>query len=51
MAAIGGTTRDNIAEVVAGGTDSVSVMNPVVGADDPGETACGIVLDLEVNSE
>jgi thiamine-phosphate pyrophosphorylase len=51
LVAIGGINRDNVAEVIAAGADSVSVISAVVSANDPEEAARQIVDRLEVNSE
>jgi len=47
LVAIGGITRDNAAEVMAAGADSVAVISAVLHADDPEEAARQIVDRLE----
>ncbi len=47
VVAIGGITRDNAAEVMAAGADSVAVISAVLQADDPEEAARQIVDRLE----
>ena len=48
LVAIGGITRDNAAEVIDSGADSVAVIRAVVSAESPGEAAREIVAELEV---
>ena len=47
LVAIGGITRDNAAEAMAAGADSVAVISAVLHADDPEEAARQIVDRLE----
>ncbi len=47
LVAIGGITRDNAAEVIAAGADSVAVINAVLGAEAPEEAARQIVAKLK----
>ena len=49
LVAIGGINKDNLAEVIAAGADSVSVISAVVVADDPEEAAREMVRKFEVN--
>ena len=47
IVAIGGITRDNAAEVMAAGADSVAVISAVLGAESPEEAARQIADNLE----
>jgi len=47
LVAIGGITRDNAAEVMAAGADSVAVISAVLGADNVEDAARQIVARLE----
>ncbi len=51
LVAIGGITKDNAAEVITAGADSVAVISNIVGAEAPEEAARQIVTRLEVQSE
>jgi len=48
LVAIGGITRQNVAEVTAAGADSVAVISAVLGADSPEEASRQIIAGLEV---
>ncbi len=48
LVAIGGITKDNAAEVIAAGADSVAVINAVLGAESPEEAARQIAGIFEV---
>jgi len=48
LVAIGGITRDNTAEVLAAGADSVAVISAVLGAESPEEAAQHIAARFEV---
>ena len=47
LVAIGGITRDNVAEVMAAGADAVAVISAVLGADSPEAAAREIVKRIE----
>ena len=47
MVAIGGITRDNVAEVIAAGADSVAVISAVLSAEDVEDAARQIAATLE----
>ena len=47
VVAIGGITRDNAAEVMAAGADSVAMISAVLGAEDVEDTARQIAATLE----
>jgi len=47
LVAIGGLTKDNVAEVHAAGADSVAVISTVLGAKSPKEAARQIVDRFE----
>jgi len=47
LVAIGGITKDNVAEVMAAGADSVAVISAVVQAETPEEAARQIVTRIE----
>ncbi|MFC1977282.1 thiamine phosphate synthase [Chloroflexota bacterium] len=47
LVAIGGITKDNAAEVIAAGADSVAVTSAVLGAESPEEAARQIAGSLE----
>ncbi len=47
LVAIGGITRDNAAEVLAAGADSVAVISAILQAESPEESAREIVAGLE----
>ncbi|MCL0091460.1 thiamine phosphate synthase, partial [Dehalococcoidales bacterium] len=51
LVAIGGITRDNAAEVMATGADSVAVISAILQARDPEEAARQIVDSLKLKSE
>jgi len=51
IVAIGGINKDNAAEVIAAGADSVSVISAVVSAGDPEEAARQIARKFEADSE
>lgn len=48
LVAIGGITKDNAAEVLAAGADSVAVISAVLGAESPEEAARQIAARFEV---
>ena len=47
LVAIGGITKNNVAEVIAAGADSVAVISAVLGAESPEEAARQIVANME----
>jgi len=47
LVAIGGVTKDNAAEILAAGADSVAVISAILGAESPEEAARQIVARLE----
>jgi thiamine monophosphate synthase len=47
LVAIGGITKDNVAEVMAAGADSVAVISAVVQTEAPEEAARQIVTRIE----
>ncbi len=49
LVAIGGITKDNVAEVIAAGADSVAVISAVSGAESPEEASRQIVDILEAH--
>jgi len=51
LVAIGGITKDNAAEVIAAGANSVAVISAVLQAESPEEAAQQIVARLEAQSE
>lgn len=48
LVAIGGITRDNVAEVLAAGADSAAVISDILGAESPEEAARQISAGFEV---
>jgi len=48
LVAIGGITRDNVAEVLAAGADSTAVISDILGAESPEEAARQISARFEV---
>ncbi len=51
LVAIGGITKDNAAEVIACGADSVAVISAILGAESPKEAAREIVARIEAGYE
>jgi thiamine-phosphate pyrophosphorylase len=49
IVAIGGINKDNLAEVLAAGADSVAVISAILGAEDVEEAARQIVAEFEAN--
>lgn len=50
LVAIGGITRDNAAEVIAAGADSVAVISAILGAESPEKASRQIVDSIEVEN-
>ena len=51
IVAIGGITKDNAAEVISGGADSVAVISAILGAGSPEEASRQIVARIESRHE
>jgi thiamine-phosphate pyrophosphorylase len=51
IVAIGGITKDNAAEVVAAGADSVAIISAILGAESPETAARDIVARIETEHE
>jgi thiamine monophosphate synthase len=47
VVAIGGITRDNVAEVMSAGADAVAVINAVLGAEDVEGAARELAMEIE----
>ena len=48
IVAIGGINKDNAAEAISAGADSVAVISAILGAESPEEAAQQIIAGIEV---
>ena len=49
LVAVGGINKDNLAEVLAAGADSVAMISAILGAKDVGEATRQVIAKLEAN--